>query len=279
MTDVSLSFDDLLAIDALVRRVAKAEIMPRFGALSPDEISAKTTADDLVTVADVEAEKAITAGLRTLYPEAAVIGEETITAGFSFAKDALLFVIDPVDGTWNFANNMPVFGAMVSILSHGEEIGGVIHYPAQGDSLIVSKGQGVRRVDADGKLCPIVRRECVSEEPATGLIPFSLYSAEDRISLMAAFGHLTRLVTIQCSAYEYRLLVEGNADFCISRGLKPWDHSAGQLMLREIGGVGRMPNGEEWKAEVRKQDVLISAATPAVWSQVMASLKRQGLFS
>lgn len=279
MTIASLSFDDLLAIDALVRRVAQAEIMPRFGALSADEVSAKTTADDLVTIADVEAEKAITAGLRGLYPDAAVIGEETITPGFSFARDPLLFVIDPIDGTWNFANNMPVFGSMVSILAHGEEIGGVIHYPMQRDSLIVLKGQGVRRVDADGKLCPLLNRQAAPREPQAGLIPFSLYSPEDRVSLMAAFGTLTRLVTIQCSAYEYRLLIEGNADFCISRGLKPWDHSAGQLMLREIGGVGRMTSGDEWKAEGRTQDVLVSAVTPQIWDNVSASLKRQGLFT
>lgn len=53
-------------------------------------------------------------------------------------------------------------------------------------------------------------------------------------------GDVPRLVTIQCSAYEYRLLAMGRADFCVLTGLKPWDHAAGRLIPSELGAAGRL---------------------------------------
>lgn len=272
MSEPAFSLADGLAIERLMRQVAAEEILPRFGVLSADTIRAKTTPDDLVTIADLEAERRLAAGLSELFPQSAVIGEESAGQDFDYARDRLLFVIDPVDGTWNFANNLPVFGSMVSVLSHGEEIAGLIHYPMQGDTLIGLRGQGVHRIDAAGGVSKLPRLGDTSKPLLTGFIPFSLYAPDNRIALMKAFRDLARLVTIQCSAYEYRLLVEGKADFCLSTGLKPWDHSAGQLMLQEIGGVGMAPDGEPWSAAGMKQNLLVSAATPSAWSEVAGRL-------
>jgi fructose-1,6-bisphosphatase/inositol monophosphatase family enzyme len=87
----------------IVRRAAKAEIMPRFRRLSDGDIRAKSAADDLVTDADTKAEAMITRALQIAFPSALVIGEEAVADkpalldGISDAQ--LAFIIDPVDGT------------------------------------------------------------------------------------------------------------------------------------------------------------------------------------
>lgn len=266
-----MKLEDLLPVETLMREVGWRLILPRFGTLAADEIQAKTAVDDLVTVADIEAEAALADGLHRLFPGCAVIGEESVTPGFDYAADELLFVIDPVDGTWPFAHGLPVFGVMIAVLSRGKAIGGLIHYPVTRDTLIAVKDGGVHHVYADGSHIPLPE---LSQEPrmVTGLIPLSLYSAPVRLEMVTAFGDLPRIVTIQCSAYEYRMLAEGNADFCISTGLKPWDHHAGQLMLKELGGFSATIEGARWP-DVVSSDRLISARNEATWKLARDVLK------
>lgn len=263
-----LDWTDLAAIDSLMREVTVAEILPRFGTLSSSEIHAKTAADDLVTVADVRAEAALTRGLQALFPDAAVIGEETVTAGFDFAEPELLFVIDPVDGTWNFARGLPVFGCMIAVMSKGRTVAGLIHYPMQGDTLAVREGDGVRRLTPGASTrLPMLK----ADAEQVLLLPLSLYDAPVRGQFMSAFHDAVRIVTVQCSAYEYRLLAEGTADLCLSTGLKPWDHAAGQLMLAELGGFAATADGRQWP-DVVSSDILISARSPAMWGETVARL-------
>ncbi|QUS36338.1 inositol monophosphatase family protein [Falsirhodobacter algicola] len=268
---MSFALPDLLTVERLARDVAARIILPRFGALAQSEIRAKTAPDDLVTIADTEAEAALTRDLRAAFSGAAVTGEETAVDGFDYAADPLLFVIDPVDGTWPFAHGLPIFGTMVAVLRHGEAIGGVIHYPVTQDSLLVLRGGGVHRLDAGGqmsRLAPLSQTARLE----TALLPLSQHDAAGRVRLAAAFGAVSRIVTIQCSALEYRMLAEGQADICLSTGLKPWDHHAGQLMLAELGGFAATEDGRQWP-DVRPEDHLLSAANRASWERAMACLR------
>ena len=87
----------------IVRRAARAEIMPRFRRLSDGDIRTKSSATDLVTDADTRAEAMITRALQIAFPSALVIGEEAVAAKPAalegLAEAQLAFVIDPVDGT------------------------------------------------------------------------------------------------------------------------------------------------------------------------------------
>ncbi|MGI9388620.1 MAG: inositol monophosphatase family protein, partial [Boseongicola sp.] len=92
-------------IDA-VREVASQEILPRFRSLDPKDIATKSRKDDLVTIADREAERRLTEAARSILPEAVVVGEEAVADdpdlqnGIADADSCL--IIDPIDGTWNF---------------------------------------------------------------------------------------------------------------------------------------------------------------------------------
>ena len=101
----------------LLRRTAKTEIMPRFQNLSAQDVSTKSRDDDLVTKADLASEAMITAELQNLFPHAVVVGEEVISKQpflrTQMADHEICFVIDPIDGTWNFANGIPLFGIIL----------------------------------------------------------------------------------------------------------------------------------------------------------------------
>jgi len=114
------SVDDLARVGDALRAAGQAELMPRFNRLAPDEIMRKTSAFDVVTLSDERAEAAITSDLARQFPGALMVEEEA--AGRDPALPPrlghaeLAFVIDPLDGTRNFANGLPMFGVMAGSL-------------------------------------------------------------------------------------------------------------------------------------------------------------------
>ena len=102
---------DLAELVGLLREVADSEIMPRFGRLPASAVRTKSGPLDLVTAADEAAEAAITAGLKQRFRSAVVVGEEATSANpnllAQLAEADLAFVIDPIDGTSNFAAGVP----------------------------------------------------------------------------------------------------------------------------------------------------------------------------
>ncbi|MHA1152955.1 MAG: inositol monophosphatase family protein, partial [Alphaproteobacteria bacterium] len=118
---------------AILREVAAEEVMPRFRDLAEHEIRAKDSGE-LVTVADVAAERQITRRLRDLLPGSQVVGEEATAEDpgllDKFAQeDDWIWVIDPIDGTANFAAGKPVFALMVALVRRGETGAGWILDP------------------------------------------------------------------------------------------------------------------------------------------------------
>jgi fructose-1,6-bisphosphatase/inositol monophosphatase family enzyme len=130
----------------LMREAAEREILPRFRQLGAGAVRTKTGPLDLVTDADEAAERFITAGLGRLFPGAVVVGEEATAADPGLLRriaDAdLSFVVDPVDGTANFAAGLPLFGVMAAAMVRGEIVASVIHDPIGGDGALALRGEG-----------------------------------------------------------------------------------------------------------------------------------------
>jgi fructose-1,6-bisphosphatase/inositol monophosphatase family enzyme len=130
----------------VMREAAEAEILPRFRQLGHGAVRTKTGPLDLVTDADEAAERAITAGIARLFPGAVVVGEEATAADPGLLRriaDAdLAFVVDPVDGTANFAAGLPLFGVMAAAMVRGEIVASVIHDPIGGDGALALRGEG-----------------------------------------------------------------------------------------------------------------------------------------
>ena len=129
--------------------------MPRFRNLGPGTVRTKTDALDVVTEADTAAEAAITAGLLRRFPGAVVVGEEAAAADPSLLGclgDAdLAFVVDPVDGTANFADGLPLFAVMAAALVRGEVVAACIHDPLGDDWALALRGEGAWRETPDGR--------------------------------------------------------------------------------------------------------------------------------
>jgi fructose-1,6-bisphosphatase/inositol monophosphatase family enzyme len=132
------------AVAAVMRDAADRAIMLRYQKLTASEIKDKA-ADDLVTIADTEAEVILAEGLARLLPEATIVGEEAVAADPTLmAKlgDDLCWIIDPVDGTNNFAAGKPPFGILIALAEAGETIAGWIWDPLRQRLCHAHRGQG-----------------------------------------------------------------------------------------------------------------------------------------
>jgi fructose-1,6-bisphosphatase/inositol monophosphatase family enzyme len=224
----------------LLSDAAIAEIMPRFRRLDEGEVRQKTSAADLVTEADVNAERLITVRLRERYPQAMIVGEEACSDDPALLQGLgeadLAFVIDPVDGTFNFASGVPLFGVMLGVVVKGETVAGIIHDPVGKDWLIGAKGAGSHIRHAHGTLEKVHVAEPVPMSQMTGAVSWQYMPEPERSRLarnqtksLSQFGY-------RCAAHEYRLLASGHAHFVVYNKLMPWDHLAGVLIHAEAGG-------------------------------------------
>src|SRR6185312_6369523 len=118
----------------LIAETAETEIMPRFRHLTRDDIREKGPGD-LVTTADVAAERRLGAALRDLLPGSQIVGEEAVAADPTLlsALDGSdpVWLVDPIDGTGNFASGRPVFATMVAFVRDGRALMGWIHDPVR----------------------------------------------------------------------------------------------------------------------------------------------------
>src|SRR5688572_4248610 len=124
---------DIGKLATILRDAAKAEVLPRFRRLDAGMVKVKTSAIDLVTEADEAAERFIKARVAELAPEASVVGEESVAADpallDALADADLAVVVDPIDGTANYAAGLPLFAVMASVVSKGETVAGIIYDP------------------------------------------------------------------------------------------------------------------------------------------------------
>ncbi len=189
---------------------------------------------DLVTDADLAAERRIAEVIRNAFPDHAILGEEE-NAGDVTAEH--LWVIDPLDGTTNFAHHIPHFAVSIAYLHHGRAECGVVWNPIRDDLYVARRGHGASH---NGKPIHVGGQKNMSES----LIGIGFYY--DRGAMMeatlAAVGDCFRrqihgvrrfgtasldLAHVACGMYgayfEYQL--------------SPWDYAAGQLIVEEAGGT------------------------------------------
>lgn len=227
-------------IDA-VRFAAKTEIMPRFRNLPEGAIETKAHADDLVTIADRRAEKVIGERAADLLPEALILGEEAVAADpallANFASAETSVIIDPVDGTSNFATGLATFGVLLAVRQGGKTVFGLLYDPVMDDWIVAEPGLGAHFVNAKGEKRQLM---LASEKPLsqlTGYVPLYLFPEDKRHGIVSGYPDFKRITTLRCSCHEYRMMALGHTDFTLNAMAKPWDHAAGALMLKECGGA------------------------------------------
>ncbi len=259
---------DIRALADILRAAARQEIMPRFRSLGEDGVRTKTSAIDLVTDADEQAERMIEAALRKSFPGALVIGEEAVSADpaklVGIADADLAFIVDPVDGTANFAAGLPLFGVMAAILVRGEIAGAVILDPITDACSYGLRGEGAWWEAADGRRRDMTVAAPVALDELIGTVSWHWTTEPTRSVVTRNLPRLGAAFCYRCCAHEYRLLATGDVHFGFYSKMMPWDHAPGWLLHREAGGYSARFDGLPY-TPARSDGGLIAAPDRATW--------------
>ncbi|MCS6931101.1 MAG: inositol monophosphatase [Acetobacteraceae bacterium] len=265
-----LTLSEARDVAALLREAARAEILPRFRRLPDAAIRAKSGPLDLVTDADEAAERVIQAGLLKRFPGALVVGEEAASADprlvEGLAEADLAFVVDPVDGTANFAAGVALFGCMAAAVRRGETIAAWIHDPFGDDTAMALRGEGawLEAGDGSGPIRDLRVAPPVPPERMIGAISWSWLPQEKRVAVTSRLPLLAAAVNFRCAAAEWRLAAGGGAHLLLYNRLMPWDHLPGALLHREAGGYSARFDGSPYRPGMTSGG-LIAAPDRASW--------------
>ncbi len=255
----------------LIRRAARAEILPRFRQLSSDEIMTKSGPQDLVTEADRAAEAMLTRGILAMFPNALIVGEEYVSDHPEvidrIADAELAFTIDPVDGTWNYARGLTTFGVMIGILRFGTPVAGFLYDPVMNDFI-----QADTETPAEMILPRRLRRRVsVSRggpvEELNGCVPLYVAPRDKQAQIAAALPRFARANMLRCMCHDFRLLAQGHVDFVLAAKLTPWDQAPGAIVAKQAGGHVAMIDGSLYRADARS-GYLLAACNAETWGRV-----------
>lgn len=231
---------DMDRIADLLVEVAEVEILPLWRNLDAAAIRAKTGPNDLVTVADEAAERVLHARLVDLLPGSDVVGEEGVAEDPRrmrlLAAETPVWIVDPVDGTNNFAEGDEKFAVMVALAQRDRTLAAWILEPITGRIAMAAAGEGAELRHGTAR-----RRLRVAAPSALAEMhgAFSLrFLPEDRRKPArdAATASVGRHFRLGCAGVEYLRLVTGEADFSFYWKTMPWDHAPGLLIHAEAGG-------------------------------------------
>jgi myo-inositol-1(or 4)-monophosphatase len=202
----------------------------RFGKLT--EIR-KKGAIDLVTEADTASEGAIIQTLRQAFPEHAFMAEES---GETAGDRDCLWIIDPLDGTTNFAHQIALFAVSIAFAHQGRLAIGVVLNPLSGELFSAVEGRGA---SLNGRPIQVSPVSALRESLLVTGFPYNL--AETMPALMGRFARCLEasqgVRRLGAAALDLCYVADGRFEAFWEENLKPWDTAAGVVIVREAGGV------------------------------------------
>ena len=255
-----ITLADMRAVVRMMRGAAKRHVMPSFRCLGRTDIRAKSGPLDIVTVADEATERDLTATLQAAWPAALVVGEEAVAADPAIldglATAELAFVIDPIDGTANYAAGVPLFGVMVSAVAGGEVVGGAILDPVCDVAAFAAHGQGAWLEDDSGTTRPLRVAPPVPAHEMAGNASWRYLPPDLRDVVTHNLPKVAGSWDFRCAAHEYLMLVDGRCHFLLFNRTLPWDHLAGWLIHAEAGGYSAHFDGSPYRVTDRTGGLL-----------------------
>ncbi|WP_375289230.1 inositol monophosphatase family protein [Qipengyuania sp.] len=260
------------AMAAILLEAASEAVLPRFQRLTAREVEEKSPGE-LVTIADREAERIIARGLAPLYPDARFVGEEICAQDPSLLEnldEGAVWIVDPIDGTGNYAAGRTPFALMAALLVDGEILASAILDPVAGR---VARAERVAGAFLDGQ-----RLTATVTAPDIGALKGIVSGfarprdMEDRVTALT--DRVAEVApTKRCAGHEYPLVATGAFDFALYWRTLVWDHAAGVLLLRESGGVAAHIDGTPYHPG-RSGGGLLIARNQAIWNAVAAVLRQ-----
>ncbi len=188
---------------------------------------------NLVTEADLASEKHIIEKIRSRYPKHSILAEESGEA-IGIDDATWKWIIDPLDGTTNYAHGYPCFCVTIALEYQGEIIIGVTFDPTRGELFAAEKGQGAT---LNGRQIRVSDTEKLSESLIVTGFPYDFKQREDFARHLTDFLLYSRGVRRDGSAaIDMAYVACGRFDGFWEEGLHPWDVAAGVLLIEEAGG-------------------------------------------
>jgi myo-inositol-1(or 4)-monophosphatase len=229
-----------LAIDAALR----AGSLLREGFGTSFKITMKPGIKNYVTEYDHSAEKLIIDAIKREYPGHSFLAEESGSSGNPSGE--IMWIIDPLDGTTNFAHNIPLFGVSIAAFSHKDGlICGVIYQPMSDELFIAEKGKGAFLNGAK-----IAVSKCTQIKSGISCTNFPRDVHENPGNCIDHFIHVLKLGStirnLGTSVINLAYVAAGRFDAYWTPHLHPWDISAGMLLIQEAGGKVTAYDGEPY---------------------------------
>lgn len=225
--------NELKHLARLLRETAASEIMPRW-----DQIRVQHKADgSLVTEADTAAQHHIARALARDFPGITLLGEEMSQAEQAriiAADERSLWVLDPLDGTSNYAGGFPFFSISLALMEGGEAVLGLVLDPVRDQCFCAARGQGAF-LDADPIYTspgPLRLGDCLAMLDLKRLPPEFI----PMLFRSGGFGSQRNLGSV---ALDWCWLASGRFQLYLHGGQKLWDYAAGRLIASEAGAASR----------------------------------------
>jgi fructose-1,6-bisphosphatase/inositol monophosphatase family enzyme len=250
----------------LLREIALVEVLPRFRQLKSHEIREKSPGD-FVTVADEAMEAALAPKLAALLPGSLLVGEEDTARDPSvmrrLASDQPVWVIDPVDGTANFAEGKEEFCSMMALIERDQVMGGWIYDPVTDTTSYAVKGGGAWSAG---------KRLAVPTTPNQYRGILAVGSKGDRATaqgVMQRRDRVQQVKSVRCAGLEYLRLARGEVDFLMFSGVMPWDHAPGAALIQELGGYISYFHADGYRPSAADAATgILAARDRATWDEV-----------
>jgi myo-inositol-1(or 4)-monophosphatase len=226
------------------------------------KIAHKTGFGDLVTDVDKNSEKLIIARIKKEFPSHSILAEES---GEHVNGDACRWIIDPLDGTTNYAHGFPFFCVSIGIDLGGSIKIGVVYDPSRDELFVAEEGKGAFLNDKRIKVSE--NKKIRDSLIATGF-PYDPERKLDKMDLFVTMlGKAQAVRRAGSAAIDLCYVACGRFDGFWEFGLCPWDTAAGQLIVKEAGGIVTMLGGEPF--DPYKQEIV---ATNSIIHEEMLEL-------
>jgi fructose-1,6-bisphosphatase/inositol monophosphatase family enzyme len=258
-------------VPALLRQAADEAVLPVFGMREarPEEKSP----GEWVTAADRAAEAFLTARLTTLVPGSVVVGEEAASADPAVLDHLVaagdVWLLDPLDGTANFAAGVAPFAVMAALLRDGEAVASWMLDPLTGHLAAAERGAGAW-MDGErvGTESPTPALSAMRGAVLRRFLPPELLAHVEAVE--PKFAELT--AGSRCAGHDYPSIVAGEMDFALFWRTLPWDHVPGALFVSEAGGVAARLDGTPYLAADHARPGLLVARNADIWSLALDAL-------
>ncbi len=206
------------------------------------KIMNKEGRNNLVTEYDIKSEKAIIDYIKSKYPDHSFLAEES---GNTFNKNHVKWIIDPLDGTVNYANNLPIFSVSIAAEYNDEIVAGVVFNPILNELFYASKDGGAF---VNGNQINCSKSEDMNTSFLVTGFPYNVdknpYSCVDTFVKVVLQGIPIR--RLGSAAIDLAYVACGRFDGFWEINLNPWDTAAGFLLVEESGGKVTLYNNNKF---------------------------------